>query len=67
MQNNRGGVKCKQVVEEKAFIRDRGTKYGKTYRKTYCPNCFTRLSDNIIRLRDGLYQCRRCNAIWTRD
>jgi ribosomal protein L37AE/L43A len=64
---NKNHIGTKRRYLNGGFVRDRGTYYGQAYRKTYCPNCFTHLSDNIIRLRDGLYQCRRCNALWTKD
>jgi len=60
-------IKYPRLVKGEAFVRDRGNTFGQTYRKSvYCPECLTKLSDNIIRLRDGLFECRKCGAIWTK-
>jgi len=32
--------------------------------KNKCPNCFNNDTQDIIRLRDGLYCCRKCNTEW---
>jgi ribosomal protein L37AE/L43A len=38
--------------------------FDKKFRKMFCPECLTNKSDNIIRLRDGLFECRKCGALW---
>lgn len=53
-------------IKGESFAQVAGQRFGKTCRKMFCPECLTRLSDNIIRLRDGLFQCRRCGTLWTK-
>lgn len=33
-------------------------------RRLRCPECYTDLGVDIIRLREGLYQCRNCGAVY---
>jgi hypothetical protein len=64
MNKKRKRTKYPKMTEEKAFVRDRGSTYGQNYRKIFCPECFNRLSKDLIHLRPGLMECRKCGTIF---